>query len=235
MVWAMDVSADFDRISENRIRELLRDAPQPVPWVPDVRHRWRGQQLQWSESSEDKMARVLEDAGDHILLAVGGYVRVGWPDDTHVVLISDGDETVEIAGFVIDNLEPLADLSPVGRNTYESGPEPLFRLSAPKSLEPGRHALSGDGVRLGEQLAFVSTTIRGSEECPWSLWSFDLVEPSATIVPQVWFSGPGWDFGYEWPTVAAHDPESGLIVGWGFRLGFIVLDETGETLLQRVV
>jgi hypothetical protein len=53
--------------------------------------------------------------------------------------------------------------------------------------------------------------------------------------PQGWFSGPGWDFGYEWPTAAARDPESGLIVGWGFRLGFIVLDETGETLLQRVV
>ena len=36
--------------------------------------------------------------------------------------------------------------------------------------------------------------------------------------------------GYQWPVVAARDQETGLIVAWGFHLGLLVLDETGEAV-----
>jgi hypothetical protein len=66
------------------------------------------------------------------------------------------------------------------------------------------------------------------------LWSFDFAARAVTITPQQWFMGPEWDFGYQWPVVAARDQETRLIVAWGFRLGLLVLDETGETLLATI-
>jgi hypothetical protein len=223
---------------EQRIRDLLSTAPQPVPWVPAVPIRWRERGLRWLNTGEDRMSRSLVDPDGQVIVAAGGYVRVGWPDDRHVLLITDSDGQVDVTVCVLDDLEPLLGQADVDRHTFLTAGDPALHLQIPAGTSPGHHAMDLPSRDLGEQFAFVfsgefDASSRTSAPA-WSLWSFDFAARAVTITPQQWVMGPEWDFGYQWPVVAARDQETRLIVAWGFRLGLLVLDETGETLLTTI-
>jgi len=46
------------------------------------------------------------------------------------------------------------------------------------------------------------------------------------IYPQDWFNDADLDFGYQWVTRVARDPETGRVFGEGFRIAPFELDDT---------
>jgi hypothetical protein len=52
------------------------------------------------------------------------------------------------------------------------------------------------------------------------------------VLPQKWFNGGKYDFGYQWITRVQRDPRTGQIVGEGIRLGNFLLDRSGTEIQE---
>ena len=50
--------------------------------------------------------------------------------------------------------------------------------------------------------------------------------PARTVLPQDWFNSANLDYGYQWVTRVARDPQTGRIHGDGIRISPFVLDDT---------
>jgi hypothetical protein len=51
-------------------------------------------------------------------------------------------------------------------------------------------------------------------------------EASFRLYPQDWFNTADFDFGYQWITRIARDPQTGRVRGEGFRMNSFELDDT---------
>lgn len=66
-----------------------------------------------------------------------------------------------------------------------------------------------------------------------SLWIIRPREGAVDVYPQDWFNHGDYDFGYQWLTRVARDPETGEIVGDGIRMEFFVLDDSFRQLSTK--
>jgi len=66
-----------------------------------------------------------------------------------------------------------------------------------------------------------------------SLWIMRPKDGTVDVYPQDWFNHGDYDFGYQWPTRVARDPQTGDIVGDGIRIGLFVLDDSHRQLSMK--
>ena len=62
------------------------------------------------------------------------------------------------------------------------------------------------------------------------LWIVDTRSARVSVFPQDWWNRADLDFGYQWVTRVARDPNTGKIVGEGIRIQPFVLDSSCREL-----
>jgi hypothetical protein len=107
-------------------------------------------------------------------------------------------------------------------------------MKVPTDLAPGRRSLEflEPFSDLPELLILAEGLYgRALVTSPGSRLAIFVIRPSdksVTVIPQDWFNQGDYDFGYQWPTRVARDPESGRIFGEGIRIGAFRLNEAGN-------
>ncbi len=147
-----------------------------------------------------------------------------------------------------DRLEPIADVSTAMRDMAVSDTCAYWRgglvaeASIGTDLTEGTHhvALPTELGGVEELLLLVHSTAAGCfsnyvNRMHLTLW---IVRPNAQsieVIPQDWFNQGDYDFGHQWPTRMARDPDSGRIIGEGIRLGVFELDESARQVSQWIL
>jgi hypothetical protein len=241
-------------VSLHLAKRLLADAPGPVPWYLRREARTfssRRGPLSWT--STDHGSSVLVDSEGRACLIVGMYGFACGLGECRLLVwrLSTGSlrGTNASVGHVdfyvlgIDELELVTDIVKAEAKLRENAlpflhaskpdlpPEPV--LSVPFSLGGGRVAL-GTPFELAES-AELLFFVNASEV---QLWSLRPKEGVLDMIPQDWFNTGDFDRGYQWPTRAARDDKTQVIVGDGIRIGTFALDNSGRQIagwLERTV
>jgi len=233
-------------------KQLLADAHGPAPWylrreVLKIASRWGA--LSWT--STDQGSSVLVDAEGRSRLIVGMYGFGLGLRDSRLLLwrLSPGSphgstasRQVDFYVLGINELDLITDVAQAeavlrqhALPFYASKPDPPFQpvLSVPVSLGGGRVRL-GTPFELCENAELIFF-VNANEVQLWSLRPQDGV---VDMIPQDWFNTGDFDKGYQWPTRAARDDKSQVIVGDGIRIGTFALDRSGRDIaawLERTV
>lgn len=141
-----------------------------------------------------------------------------------------------------DSSQAARDLRKLGQGMkHESQPIDTFEYLIPMST--GQHLLQNvpaSFAPLGEVLVLAHLSrcqdkSNPAEEMARAVFSFNFAEAYVSIIPQDWFNTGAFDFGYQWITRVARDPNDGQIVGEGIRLGFFRLDKTGRKIEEWLI
>jgi len=120
---------------------------------------------------------------------------------------------------------------------------PLAEFTCFSTLQPGKHDLN----EVPPLFADVGEILVLADYCPdgkpsnnfdhmcRAIFAFGFSENEVEVVPQDWFNNGAYDFGYQWITRVARDPETRRILGEGIRLGFFRLDATFRSVEEWLV
>ena len=146
-------------------------------------------------------------------------------------IVRRSERTVVVFHLVdADRLEPFED---VGRACQEMDEGKIPALvqggevcwfTIPTDLEAGRRDFDYPGPVKDVEETLVLTS------SPTKIFDLKPKEGLLEVFPQDWFNDGEWDFGYQWVTRVARDPNSGKIVGEGIRIGRFVLDSTNRNV-----
>lgn len=230
--------------------ELLRNAPGPAPWY--LRAYPPGlSDLVWRDSSEidpDLGGMLLTNLNGEFVAIVGMYCYVLPIDQGNFVVWYQGYDPdsggyrnkINFHFLKVEELEPIPDIQSAlnqikEKNEYfvaNSESHTIFALRT--DFEPGTHEVEyPDELKFTEELLLWGHSTMNSFQPRFgknsSLCLF-LLRPrtnSLEIIPQDWFNNSDeLDFGYQWVTKVARDPQTSRIYGDGIRISSFVLDET---------
>jgi hypothetical protein len=201
-------------------------APGPTPWYATntiVTDRARGP-LHFRKG-DDPSATFLCDSDDNVLAVFGSYcwIKVVAPGRFLVwyerrLIYGPGlqSRTIVVRLYDSDRLRPIDDRADAcARVKSESvvtadGASALTELLVPNWVENGV-GFEDDGLE--------------PDRPQTVLWHVEPERRTLTVHPQRWFNEGDYDFGYDWPTTIAREPDTGTVVGSGIRLGVFVLSE----------
>ena len=138
---------------------------------------------------------------------------------------------------IINATDACHELKSSGRRVMFRGGE-VSSMTVPTSLPDGPNEVvfPPDFTTLPELLVLVHSTANGVSDffqsmhlCIWS------VQPSANridVYRQDWFNRGAYDFGYQWITRVARDPDTQRVVGEGERLRSFQLDASMQNVEQ---
>ena len=218
-----------------RLRSLLRTPPGPTPWYATGFPPLRGPSnltLVWRELRGPKYATVTvpegEDGPAFVAMGFHCYVfRVAsdqilvWhhagpparPDAVKVVLVN----TTE--------LRPLQDIPILEMWEVRVDGGVVATVDLPVSLDQGRHEFDfPESMHAVPPFLMLVHTRPPGKSLPRGLGHIEAiydVEPRAKkveVVPLDWWNSGDFDFGYEWITQVARDPQTKMLVGDGFRI-----------------
>lgn len=234
-----------------RVLDVIGTVPGPSPWYldhPASQLRDSGGPLHWRRAGEHAPRAgktLLVASRSDAVLAVADFYCYVRPLGDHRFLVWRTEEvgegpslqrSVRLSVFDADRLTPLADLDEVyatlGRHRRfhaASGELATCTLSAALSDDAHEVALPSELAEAGELLLLVDSTADGRRENHFDkmylgLWILDAARGTLDVIPQDWFNGGPYDFGYQWVTRVARDPGDGSIAGEGIRLGLFRLD-----------
>lgn len=251
-----DVSPDLHTPPEpaDPLIELIRNAPGPSPWCvrgavggqsPD------GEDCHWVSSAPDEPFQghlVLETPSGVALMAVKSPTTVasGLAGNRLLVVSKRSHpDVLDIALYSVDRLRPIEDPRAAAKileapdRSHIAAVEPVSRLQIPRRMLPGYSPFHFPApfADIGE-LALVTTLSRTgppgstpSPELEAGQAAVLVIDPNHNrieVLPQDWFREGPYRHGYQWLTRAARDPETGLLVGEGIRIGRFMLDATGR-------
>jgi len=242
---------DFFRRLRGKRRGPLADEPGPSPWHLPALDGVAGASgvLTWRRTVGMPSILVDHIAGD--LLLVGSYCwvrRLGvkqllvWHQTKRSAVERAEAATVHIHLFNLAELRPLADARHASQELDASSESVLwagghlscFQASAGRS--PGIHhvEMSAGLKEVGELFLLVdsASAVRLPGSPRTHLW---IVRPGVgtiEVLPQDWFNDGPFDFGYQWITQVARDPQSGRLVGAGIRLRPFALDDSGTRIKE---
>ena len=233
----------------------LRRVPGPSPWyLEGTALPSSGGLLQWQSAGAAAplagksvlvnaagAALALADFHCYACAAPGHRLLVWYVDER-----ADGTD-VRLRLFDLDALQPLGDvaaattrLAPGERFLAAAGE--VDRVALSTALADGSHQITlPPALRgVGELLLLAPSTAEGRRQNHFDqmhlrLWVLDAVGGTLDIVPQDWFNGGPYDFGYQWVTRVARLPGSGDVVGEGIRLGIFRLDATRRRIAAWLV
>ncbi|HOE26576.1 MAG: hypothetical protein IT574_01145 [Candidatus Aureabacteria bacterium] len=231
------------------------DPPGPSPWYLRGRKiETSAGILTWADfGNHPVLAGVsrlqTRESADVMLLDFGCYFS---PLESGLILLwyeharNDDDPTTNpfIHFDIIDpsGLTPIEDASSEadrmrkGKQHRVFAPPAIADFTCFTALPSGRHNLAD----LPPAFATIEETLVLADYCPngkpsnyfdqmcRAIFAFDFRGGRVEVIPQDWFNDGKYDFGYQWITRVARDPDTGRILGDGIRLGFFRLDETAR-------
>jgi hypothetical protein len=222
-------------VTIDEAKRLLATAPGPCPWYlplgsPFVDSRWGP--LTWRKIGN---APALVDPSGAARFLLGMYGFAIKLASTRMLVWYQHADAVHFHVVNVDALEPiesvkqcnaLMELHRLPWIAFDLTPtrEAHDVVSVPIRSDGGTRAVGFpsemDGI---EELAFfVAGNRPGSGTQLW------VARPSHGLLdvhPQDWFNDGSFDFGYQWPTRATRDAQSGRFVCEGIRLDHFVLDD----------
>ncbi|HEV2912395.1 MAG TPA: hypothetical protein VGX92_03670 [Pyrinomonadaceae bacterium] len=140
------------------------------------------------------------------------------------LLILDADKL----GVIGDTQAAFEEMKARGIKVFQrNGEVSSFRIQT--SMNEGQHELKlPDAFSELDEILVLAHSTAGN----LCLFIVKPKEESLEIIPQDWFNKGPYDFGYQWPTRVARDPETGQIFGEGIRLGVFVLDNSLRQVLK---
>jgi hypothetical protein len=222
---------------------ITNSTPGPSPWHLRLPGAPCIYGFRWEERNGTGGVKTLLVGPQGPVAALGfqNYVKVLdyetlllWHQQTH----RSGEPTnpVELLALKPREMEPLrGDLDFIA---IPAGERPLLLQSAPIAsaaldttrVEEDLRAAFPPQLSVSDELLILchSSAIRSD-----SKWSADLAlmvaqpqQSTYRLYPQDWFNYSNADFGYEWVTRVARNPQTGRVHGDGIRIGAFVLDET---------
>lgn len=239
----------------------LRAAPGPSPWYLERVGRELARTtdtLHWRTAGDGPRR-----AGKSLLTTTRGdvlaaadfccYVRVLGVGRLLVWYADDSDagplhqRSIRLRLFNTEQFQPVDDvealLSGLGTGTRFHAPAgEIASVAVSTARSDGTHTidLPGEFRDVGELLILAHSTAEARSENHYDrmhlrLWVLDAATGRLEIVPQDWFNGGAYDFGYQWVTRVARLPGSGDVVGEGIRLGVFRLDSSKRQIAEWLV
>jgi len=119
--------------------------------------------------------------------------------------------------------------------TYSSG-SPVATFEIPKSLPEGdtefefpTELQNLDSLLL---IANYKDPVNGQDGATYAVYELFPKQDRVKVNPLHWFTLDRFDDGYQWPTKIARDPETGHLIGTGFRIGIFELGDDDSSLNQ---
>ena len=244
----LEVSVD----EKNRIISLLETAPGPAFWYsiryPHLKSA-SGETLQWVLGCHSHRGVVLTSSPSDktIFMALDMYSTVISLDDKRFIaqfLVGPPEKPIATRFLLYDSTtlegfkDSLWELRKIRKNNREAQPgafsktKPLCSFDIQAGLEPGtRNFVFPSDLGSEEEILALSTVSTFND----GIYILRPREGKLSLAYLDWFNDGGWDFGYQWITCVTRDPDTGNIVGEGFRMGVFVLDPTGDRLLGWIV
>lgn len=234
---------DSDR---DLLLSLVHGAPGPAPWYvrgqePGV--TCRGRPPAWVEADPEGPFHgdmVLDDDGKSLLF-VRMYTIVGPVGENRLLVAFKRrqPDVLHLHLFHADDLQPIDDPRMVGQvienpdQPYWAAGEPEAQVVISRRLAPGVHPFHFPAPfsTVGETVLVTHLVRPGAPANETRSTALVVLQPEARrleVIPQTWFNEGDYQHGYQWITRAARDPLSERIVGEGMRLGYFLLNETGD-------
>jgi hypothetical protein len=231
-------SPDFYKEESFELPDFLRMAPGPSPWylrnaLPLMTSPGM---LRWVDAGHDGITflstpddkvfavfdmycYVLTMARNRFLVWYQRKVQPGSLGDL-VLTVIDTDKLEAID----DTQSAMSEMKSQKIRIFQNGGN-LSSFQISNSLSEGPHEIRipDEFKELDELLILASSSAIIKRLCIFHVKpKIDSVE----VVPQDWFNEGSFDFGYQWPTRVARNPQTGRVFGEGFRLGVFLLDDT---------
>jgi hypothetical protein len=226
----------------NESLQILDSAPGPTPWYMAAGTREipseRGLLSWWDATSGAKQGggKKALTTSDGTALALFNYYcylkllgqrrLLAWTTNTPYP-----PNLVFFRVIDVDRLDPIRDVesacAEIDANSLRwlaSGGD-LATVRIPANLDAGTNRWEFPlEMQVLDELLLLC---HGNET---SLWIIRPKDGTVEVYPQDWFNHGDYDFGYQWPTRVARDPETGIIVGDGIRIDLFALDDSYRQL-----
>lgn len=229
--------------------------PGPSPWyLSSPAAQIHAADGAWTWINDPKLGGVchLFSPRDQPVLTVDFYCYVQQlPGDRLLIWHEEGRQPPDanLNPMVVFDLLTLAALLPAQsaesagaelkanrqRLRYEGGLPIRYELVS--SIDAGMHEIvpPPEFAELSETLVLADfgpsrVSSNFSDRMSRAIFSFNFPDRQLEVIPQDWFNGGGYDFGYQWITRVDRDPTTGRIVGEGIRLGSFRLDSSGRQI-----
>lgn len=227
--------------------DVLRRAPGPSPWYLREFSPELPDNLNWSDGYDGKM--FLKNSNGEILAIFDYYCYVLSMSKSRLLvwhMVNDNmaalyknAEYLRFSVLDLNNLPPIPNIQ-IALHRLKEEKLTVFHLDdnaetflLPTDLDNGEHSIEFSAMfkEFTEILVLAFSTawvMTGNAIDKKSLCLFILKPTSkrVEIFPQDWFNRGDLDYGYQWVTRVARDPDSGRIFGEGFRISPFVLDES---------
>jgi len=236
--------------SLEQAKRALATAPGPTPWfATNTTLTGARGPLHFREAERDaRRATFLCDAAENVLAIFGFYCWTKAVDAGRFLVWYERrlpwgpvleKRTIVVRQYDADSLRPIEEVAQAwARLTSEpvvtaDGSSPRIELLLPNWIENGAGFEDELGALAGEEF-FILVDFAGLVDATGSgsapptnlrIWHIEPKNRSLTVHPQRWFNEGDYDFGYQWPTSIAREPETGIVVGSGIRLGVFALSE----------
>ena len=227
--------------------------PGPSPWyLSSPAAQVHAADGAWTWINDPKLSGVchLFSPRDEAVLTVDFYCYIQQlPDDRLLIWHEEGRQPPDASSNprVVFDLVTLAALAPA-RNAESAGAElkankqrlryegglPV-RHELVTSIDAGTHEIAPppEFAQLGETLVLADfgpsqVSSNFSDRMSRAIFCFNFSARQLEVIPQDWFNGGKYDYGYQWITRVDRDPATARIVGEGIRLGRFRLDGSGR-------
>jgi len=224
-------------------RAVIAEAPGPSPWClgqPASDLSTHDKKLTWERDPHVGPTELIDsDRQTYALVSIYTYVRRINPTQ-FVVWYKSGTPQ---AGQMQFELYEISSLQPMTQQQACSGrlKKPPFLAAMPPIAQlsiPRNQAVGSDGTNFPSEFAHCPELfVLVSNDNTWdnvelNLWIIEPATQQIRVVSQEWFSRGSYDFGYQWITRIARDPETRLLIGDGIRIGQFMLNEDGTQFLH---
>jgi hypothetical protein len=156
---------------------------------------------------------------------------------------SPANAFIHLRLFDVDSLpvvdeaaDTCASMKRDGHQMWPPG-DHIAHSTIPLTLEDGTHTFSfPEALQSVDELLVLAHAVRNGrssnfhDEMHLCVYVLRPAESSIAVIPQDWFNRGGYDYGYQWVTRVARDPQTHRIFGEGIRIRSFVLNSTGRKI-----
>jgi hypothetical protein len=236
-------------MTDERQKELLKNAIGPAPWYWETFPRPRGasgKQFEWRFHGKDGELAYLVSLhlpGESITprMALNTYCRPFAITSDMFGVASPEGRNLRLTAFDPDSLKAFDFVEIAGwfKNSTEriyAATAPIAEFEIPTTLGEGTHPFEfPEEFKPITELLLVTSTPSTEPENPSA--AIFVLYPHAGLIevlPQRWFTPMKFNIGHQWITRVTRDPESHRIIGDGIRIGSFELTDDGKGLRRWI-
>ena len=245
------------------LRKVLYNAPGPSPWYlrgRDPQVSYQKNKLSWVDAGNHDpfSGKICLQEKETVnlprtLLLLDFYCLVYPFPPENLLIISKmkKNNSLRLIFLTVSQLKPILNLKQACLSMKEKKDAVFAETSLDVytdialNLKPGENRVDflSPFSNLPELFILEDSTYgqsympKDSQTSPHlALFDIKPLDKTIRVVMQDWFNKGAYDFGYQWPTRIARDPESGKLFGEGIRLGAFILNNENnqvETWLKE--